>query len=86
MWPVASDHRGGRSAGWMDAAVTGDVQLGRWVVTCVVRRRVVRLQLQLRIVGGRRSVGGPADGSLRKNHGTFEQREYQNIDNANNRP
>jgi len=73
MRPIASDHRSGRGAGWMDAVtrrrVTGDVQLSRWVVSCVVRRSVVRLQLQLRIVGGRRSMGGPADGSLRNNHG-----------------
>ena len=44
-----------------------------------MRQSVIRLQLQiqLRIVGGRRSVGGPADSSLSNNHGTFEQREYR---------
>jgi len=48
----------------------------------VVRRHVIGLQLQLRLVGGCRCVGGPADGSLRNNHGTCLSNE--NSDNADN--
>ena len=62
----------------------------RWVVyrgegastRVVVRRRVIGLQLQLRLVGGRRYVGGPADGSLRNDHATCLSNE--NSDNADN--
>ena len=48
----------------------------------VVRRRVIGLQLQLRLVGGRRCVGGPTAGSLRNNHATCLSNE--NSDNADN--
>jgi len=41
-----------------------------------------RHQLQLRLVGGRRCVGGPADGGLRNSHGTCLSSE--NIYNADN--
>jgi len=45
-----------------------------------VRRRVIGLQLQLRLVGGRHCVGGPADGSFRNNHGKCLSNK--NSDNA----
>jgi len=57
---------------------SGAVKVRR-VVVC---RRVIGLQLHLRLVGGRRCVGGPADGSLRNNHGTCLSNE--NSDNAHN--
>jgi len=47
-----------------------------------VRRRVIGLQLQLRLIGGRRCVGGPAAGGLRNNHATCLSNE--NSDNADN--
>jgi len=88
---VASDHRG-RGAGWMDAVTRpsqrrgavalGGLSRGDGASTAVVCRSVIRLQLQLRLVGGRRCVGGPADGSLRNNHGTRLSNE--NSDNADN--
>ena len=37
-----------------------------------------RLQLQLRLVGGRRCMGGPADGGFKEQtRHMFEQREYR---------
>jgi len=54
------------------------VSRGEGASTAVVRRSVIRLKLQLRLVGGRRCLRGPADGSLRNNLGMlFEQREYR---------
>ena len=60
----------------------GGLSHGDGASTAVVRRNVVRLQLQLRLVGGRRCVGGrhSPDGSLRNNHGTCLSNE--NSDNA----
>jgi len=55
---------------------------GGWSRVVVVCRSVVRLQLQLRLIGGRRCVGGPANGSLRNNHGTCLSNE--NSHNADN--
>ena len=53
--------------------------------TAVVCRNVVRLQLQLRLVGGRHCVGGRhlPDGSLRNNHGTCLSNENSdNVDDS----
>jgi len=60
----------------------GGLSRGDGASTAVVRRNVVRLQLQLRLGGGRRCVGGRhwPDGSLRNNHGTCLSNEYS--DNA----
>jgi len=54
----------------------------RQLLSCV--GSVIRLQLQLRLVGGRHCVlcGWSPDGSLRNNHGTCLSNE--NIDNADN--
>jgi len=66
MLPVASDHRG-RGAGWINAGMRPSHWRGElwwWVVSCsegastaVMRQSVIRLRLQLRLVGGRRCVG-----------------------------
>jgi len=58
------------------------VSCGEGASTAVVRRSVIRLQLQVRLIGGRCCVGGPADGSLRNNHSTCLSNE--NINNADN--
>ena len=62
MPPVASDHRG---ADWMDAVTRPSHRRCAVTVGGLVRRR---LQLQLRLVGGRRCMGGLVDGGLRNNH------------------
>ena len=80
MRPVASDHRGGRrrGAGWMDAVTRQSHRRCAVAVGGLVHRVLEchRLQLQLRLAGGRRCVGGHG------NHGTCLSSE--NIDNADN--
>jgi len=60
----------------------GGLSRGDGALTAVVRRNVIRLQLQLGFVGGRRCVGGrhSPNSSLRNNHGTCLSNE--NSDNA----
>jgi len=85
---ILGPHRAGRQDRHGNAAESPERHCGDgWssavkVHQVVVRRRVIGLQLQLRLVGCRRCVGGPADGSLRNNHGTCLSNE--NSDNADN--
>jgi len=62
--------------------VVGGLSRGDGASTAVMRLSVIRLELQLRLVSGRRCVGGPGDGSLRNNHSTcFSNENSNNADN-----